>query len=298
MVEHPSEPLNNFHRTALFARISTLVACLVFYSACVVAIDWYLLKDWLTLHSTLHSLLALVMGGLLVFRTNTAYDRWWEGRKLWGQLVNDSRNLAIKIQTCVQADRSEKQLLARRLISFSFALKGHLRDDITLQQLDGFESDLEHPQHVPAYICSTIYTQLETWRRAELLGRIELLFLDTHAAALMNICGACERIRKTPISKSWRFFIRQILAIYLLSLPWGFAEDMGIWTIPLMLFVSYFMIGMESIAEDIEQPFGYGEDDLKLDEICESIRKSVLEIVKFDAEPSRVELAPTEIAST
>lgn len=282
MVERPAEALNDFHRTALFARISAVVGFLGLYAAGVVLLDRFVLRDWLTLHSTLHSLLAIVLGGLLVFRTNTAYDRWWEGRKLWGQLVNDSRNLAIKVHACVQADRAEKFLLARRLISFGYALKAHLRDGVKLQELDGFHDATEQPEHVPAFICSTIYQQLEAWRQANLLGRIELLFLDTHAASLMNICGACERIRKTPISKSWRFFIRQILAIYLLSLPWAFSEDMGFWTIPLIMFVGYFMIGMESIAEDIEQPFGLGEDDLKLDEICESIRKSVLEIVRYD----------------
>jgi ion channel-forming bestrophin family protein len=95
----------------------------------------------------------------------------------------------------------------------------------------------------------------------------------------MNICGACERIHKTPISISWRRFIRQLLGIYLLSLPWAIEEDMGYWSVPVMLLISYFMVGMESIAEDVEQPFGTDEDDLKLDEICENIKASVLEII-------------------
>lgn len=279
MTKPLTDVLTGFHRTSLFARISALVGVLGIYAAGVVALDHYLLSNVLKAKSTLHTYLTLVLGGLLVFRTNTAYDRWWEGRKLWGQLVNDCRNLAIKVQNCVRAEEHEKRRLATRMISFCYALKDHLRNGVRLQELDGFKDSTDKPVHVPAYIASSIYLQLETWRQTNQLGRIELLFLDTHAASLMNICGACERIRKTPISISWRSFIRQVLAIYLLSLPWGLEEDLGIWCVPVVMLVSYFMIGMESIAEDVEQPFGTGEDDLKLDEICGAIKSSVLEIV-------------------
>lgn len=194
-------------------------------------------------------------------------------------MVNDCRNFAIKVQNCVRAEQFEKRLLARRLCSFAVALKDHLRGGCKLQDLDGFKESTDQPQHVPAYVTSVIYMQLETWRRTNQLGRIELLFLDTHAASLMNICGACERILKTPISVSWRSFIRQILTIYMLSLPWGLEEELGYWSVPLVVLVAYFMVGMETIAEDVEQPFGTDEDDLKLDDICETIRSSVSEIV-------------------
>ena len=271
--------LVQFHRTRLFPKISAVVVILGIYAAGVVYLDHVILGNTFQLRSSLHTYLTLVLGGLMVFRTNTAYDRWWEGRKLWGQLVNDSRNLAIKIQNCVRAEDFEKRLFARRLCSFAVALKDHLRGGAKLQDLDGFKDSTDRPKHVPAYVTSAIYMQLEMWRRENQLGRIELLFLDTHASSLMNICGACERILKTPISISWRSFIRQILAIYLLSLPWGLEEDLGYWCVPLTVLVSYFMVGMETIAEDVEQPFGTDDDDLKLDEICESIRSSVSEIV-------------------
>lgn len=279
MARQLTHALTQFHRTQLFPRVSAVVVCLGLYAFAIVALDQYVLHDTIKAKSTLHTYLALVLGGLLVFRTNTAYDRWWEGRKLWGQLVNDSRNLAIKVHTCVRAESHEKRLFARHLIAFGYALKGHLRDGVRLQDLDGFQNSTDNPTHVPAYVADSIYQQMETWRRTNQLGRIELLLLDPHAASLMNVCGGCERIRKTPISVSWRSFIRQILGIYLLSLPWGLEDEMGYWSVPIMLLVSYFMVGMESIAEDVEEPFGDGEDDLKLDEICASIKASVLEIV-------------------
>ena len=266
-----------FQRLSLLTRVHLLSGVLTLYAYAVYVVDLHF-HHLKTPGSTLHSLLALVLGGLLVFRTNTAYDRWWEGRKLWGQLVNDCRNFAIKVQACVQTAAAEKQLLLRKLVSFCFALKEHLREGSPLRSHDGYSESTETPSHVPAYIARDIYSQLEKWRAAEKLGNIELLFLDTHAASLMNICGACERIRKTPIAPSWRTAIRQIIGIYLLTLPWALVEGMGHWAVVITFFVAYFMIVLEAIAESIEEPFGTDEDDLKLDELCAGIRASVLEI--------------------
>ena len=133
--------------------------------------------------------------------------------------------------------------------------------------------------HVPAYISARIYDQFEAWRQNDQLGGFELLFLDQHAASLMNICGACERIQKTPISLSYRWFIRQSIGIYLLTLPLGLVQSLGWWTVVTVTMLSYFMIGIEMIAENIEDPFGFDEDDIMLDDICRNIERSVNEIL-------------------
>lgn len=278
--------LLSFFRCPIMARLAVYVVLLGCYAVIVVLIDQWFLHDLLLLRSTIHTLLGLVLGGLLVFRTNTAYDRWWEGRKLWGQLVNDIRNLAIKVQACVQAPLEEKQRFAQHLIAFPFALKDHLRGPIHLRDYQGFENTTADPPHVPLAIAHSLYHELESWRRDQELGPIELLFLDTHAAALMNICGACERILKTPLSPSWRRFIRQSIAIYLFTMPWGMVEDLSWFTVPTMMLVSYFMIGMETTAEDIEQPFGFDPDDLPLDDICAGIEKSVNQALPYVASTS------------
>ncbi len=260
-------------------RIMSWVLWLTLYALAIAAIDAWYHGDLVRLNAGFHTLLGLVLGLLLVFRTNTANDRWWEGRKLWGQLVNDSRNLAIKIQTCVQAPTEEKRRLAAHLVDFSVSLKGHLRTGVRLNSLPSFADDSADPEHVPAYVAQSIYDQIEHWRRADQVGGFELLFLDQHASALMNICGGCERIRKTPIPTSYRTFIRQSIALYLSTLPWGIVDLLHWWTIPVSLCVGYFMIGIEVIAEDVEEPFGYGADDLRLDEICAAIDRSVQQIV-------------------
>jgi ion channel-forming bestrophin family protein len=278
--------LLSFHNTPVFGRLWETVAALTLYSVGVLLLD----RFWLGLDfgagAQFHAVLGLILGTLLVFRTNTSYDRWWEGRKLWGQLVNDSRNLAIKVETCVRADLAEKQRLGRWLSDFAAALKDHLRGKVRLADLPGFSVDrtAPEPQHVPAYIAARIYDQFEQWRQTDQLGGFELLFLDQHAASLMNICGACERIQKSPISISYRWFIRQSIAIYLLTLPWGLMQSFGWWTIPAVAMLAYFMIGIEMIAEQIEDPFGVGEDDLRLDDLCATIDKSVRDILVSEVE--------------
>ena len=273
--------LTSFHNTPIFGRIWMTVAALTAYAAAVVLIEKYTQIYLTVVGATFHGFLGLVLGTLLVFRTNTSYDRWWEGRKLWGQLVNDSRNLAIKVETCVRADPVDKLLLGRWLIDFALALKGHLRGNVRLKDMPGFASAKidQEPAHVPAYISACIYAQFEAWRQSDQLGGFELLFLDQHAASLMNVCGACERIQKTPISLSYRWFIRQSIALYLLTLPLGLVQSFGWWTVVAVMMLAYFMIGIEMIAENIEDPFGHDEDDIMLDDICLNIERSVNNIL-------------------
>ena len=273
--------LTSFHNTPIFGRIWVTVAALAIYAAIVELIAVYLKLTTNEVGAQFQGFLGLVLGLLLAFRTNTSYDRWWEGRRLWGQLVNDSRNLAIKVQTCVRADQAEKQRLGRWLSDFAFALKDHLRGNARLSMLAGFRQETLQPEHVPAYISARIYEQFEAWRRSDQLGGFELLFLDQHAASLMNICGACERIQKTPISPSYRGFIRQSIAIYLLALPWGLVQTFGWWIVPTIAMLGYFMIGVEMIAEAVEDPFGTDEDDIMLDKLCQGIEQSVAGIFQM-----------------
>lgn len=273
--------LATFHNTPIFGRIWIAVAGLGIYGGLIALVDHYLLVDVPTIHAEMHTLLGLILGLLLVFRTNTSYDRWWEGRKLWGQLVNDSRNLAIKVQTCVRADEADKRRLASWIVAFAISLRDHLRGGSRLRDLTPFADADDDPRHAPAFIAERIYDQIERWRRADLLGDAELWFLDHHARALMDICGACERIQKTPISISYRTFIRQSIAIYLFTLPWGLIETFGFYEIPATMLLAYFMIGLETIAEEIEDPFGDSEDDLLLDELCRTIENSVDQIMRW-----------------
>ncbi|MFO0871726.1 MAG: bestrophin family ion channel [Pirellulales bacterium] len=268
-----------FHRAPVFRRTALAVVGLGLYAAAVTLLDRLLLPNVVTVGAQFHGMLGLVLGLLLVFRTNTSYDRWWEARKLWGQLVNDSRNLAIKVAACVRADAADKHRLGRCLADFAWGLKGHLQGGQPLQDLAGFRQATERPAHVPVHVATKIYEHVERWRRTGQLDGFEFWVVDQHTAALMHICGACERIQRTPIAFSHLWFVRQAIALYVVTLPWGLVEQFGAWTIPFTMLLSYLLIGVELIAEAIEDPFGHSDDDLRLDEICQGIERSVGDIL-------------------
>jgi putative membrane protein len=225
----------------------------------------------------IHAALALVLGWLLVFRTNTSYARWWEARTLWGNLINTTRNLSLKVARLIPAP-AEDMLRVRRLLSaFAWVLKDHLRDGVSFQDSDIVEGE-EIPKHVPTYLVSRLYDQMSRWKLAGLIDGNMLIVIDEDLRKLLEIVGGCERIRNTRIARSYRTFARQCVFLYLATLPWGIAHDFGWWTIPVTALVSYFMLGLETAAEHTEEPFGCDDDDLDLDSLCRVIDASLDEI--------------------
>jgi ion channel-forming bestrophin family protein len=230
----------------------------------------------------LHAALSLIVGWLLVFRTNTAHARWWEARTLWGQLVNVSRNLALKISHLGSIPEADMRRARQLLIDFPQALKFHLRDELTDPHpgnvlLTGNEF-LGNGSHVPLAIANEFYELMGKWKKNGSIDGDELRVLDAEAARLLDVCGGCERIQRTRIIRSYRVFARQCVVLFLLTLPWGIAKNFGWWTVPLTTLSAYFMFGIEIVAEHVEEPFGYDDDDLDLDSLCHTISMSVSEV--------------------
>jgi len=228
---------------------------------------------------SVQSVLGLVFGGLLVFRTNSAYARWWEGRTLWGTLVNNSRNLIEKVCCLAQVPLVEREDVTRLLIGFAYALRNHLRRDGRLQDVPGFENDQANPTHVPNYIVALLYQRLGQWRRENLIIDQELRIMDVNANALLDVCGGCERIARTPMVVSYVHYLRVCIVLYLLALPW--TMDATLMMPMVTMLWAYFLCGMELIAEIIEEPFGRERDDLPLDDICSGIHAALLEILSW-----------------
>ncbi len=221
----------------------------------------------------------VVVGVLIGFRTKAAYDRWWEGRIVWGELTNQSRNLCLKVVALIDPDLSDRTELARLIGGFPVALTKHLRGQVGLQDVPGFEAEVETPGHVPASIAGRLIRLVARWRAD---GRIDghgHQILDTHTSALMAVCGACERIRNTPLPRSYLTLLRDGLLLGLALSPWQLAVTCGAWAIPIQAILIYFLFGIELTAEEVEQPFGNDPDDLPLERYCETIQKNVAEIL-------------------
>lgn len=228
--------------------------------------------------SEIHAALSLTLGWLLVFRTNAAYARWWEARTQWGTLINAIRNASMKLAIFAKPKEGDAEHVAKLLSEFPRALMCHLRK----VPYDGDTTAKETPSHTPLYIANQLYAWIGKQRGEGRMDGDDLRIIDMEVAKLMDVCGACERIARTPIVRSYRIFARQCISLFLFTLPWGIAEDFKWWTIPLTMVMSYFMIGMEVVAEHVEEPFGFDEDDLDLEGMCETIHTSVLEVFQRD----------------
>lgn len=228
---------------------------------------------------------AVLLGVLLAFRNKEAYERWWEARKLWGQLINDSRNLCLKVATLVNPPAEERTAFARLVVGFAVALKRHLRGGQPLQAVPGFETDPAAPAHVPVHIAGRVFGQLKGWRAGGKITDMEFLALDPHARALMDVCGACERIRSSPVPLSYRALLRHGTVLYLLTAPWFMTAEYGYWAIVVVSLMAYFLLGTELTAENVEEPFGGDADDLTLTTYCDVIRKSCTEVLSVDLPP-------------
>lgn len=231
-----------------------------------------------------HSLLGLVISLLLVFRTNTAYDRWWEGRKLWGALVNSSRNLALKLHGILPvSNTTERKFFLRLIPLYATVLDKHLKSPALALSLD--END--HPElnnlnfegHVPNQVASTLVERIYSLHKTGVISHHEFLSLTAEIGSFTDICGACERIKNTPIPFSYSSFIKRFIILYVGTLPWSLAANLGFWSIPIVLFVMYALSSLEVIAEEIEEPFGIDPNDLPTEKIAENIGKNVREIL-------------------
>ncbi|MFD2937226.1 bestrophin family protein [Spirosoma flavum] len=230
--------------------------------------------------SLMHTLLSFVISMLLVFRTNTAYDRWWEGRKLWGSLVNNSRNMALKLDQLLEPTQTEARQFFRAMIpNFAYSLKNHLRQQPIENEFTESASfsihDLRLSEHVPQQVALEIFGKVNELQRQGILLPEHLLLLNSEIQSLMDVCGACERIKNTPIPFSYSSFIKKFIFTYCITLPLGYVSNLHYLVVPLVVFVFYVLASLEIIAEEIENPFGTDDNDLPLDTICNGIHKTI-----------------------
>lgn len=259
-------------------RVALLACVVAAYSLLPVWKEHSIYRDLGDMPSELYAALTLVLGWLLVFKTNAAYNRWWEARTLWGALVNASRNLALKTAVMIDLPEAELFEVKRHLNAFPYAVKDHLRDMASLNVVPGFETAPDKVIHVPGFIASGLYGDMRRWRQAGWVDGDLMRVIDHDLSRLMDICGGCERIKSTRITTSYRVFVRQCVVLFLVLFPWGIAQDFGWWTVLVTGIIAYFMLGLGIVAENIEEPFGFDEDDLDLDRLCHVISASVDEI--------------------
>lgn len=266
----------------LFKRVA-VVAVLSFFFI-------YISKNHFDLSSYIsgevYTWLGVALSILMVFRTNTAYDRWWEGRKQWGELVNHSRSLALLMNAKLKKhDEENRRFFARNITNYAFALSGHLRGafkkDLLYDVGDNDERLLEIHHHAPNYIAKKLYGRtVRLLEQGQLSEFIELKMLD-HLAGFNTITGACERIKNTPIPFSYRIYLKLFIVAYTLMLPFAYSETLGYFAVAVCVIESFVLMGLEMMAEEIEDPFDFNSNDLPTRQLSFVIKNNVYEILGF-----------------
>lgn len=279
----------NFHRADTLRKMFPLLLAMAAFCFLVAWLEIDVLNvsqsSLLKNTSVLHTLLGFVISLLLVFRTNTAYDRWWEGRRQWGSLVNSSRNFAVKLSVILKDDPANKSFFRQVIPLYAFELQAHLQSEESRWQLD----DRPHPEipnfnkngHVPNQVLMKMQAKIQELFDSKRITGEQLLYLNPELTSFLDICGACERIRNTPIPFSYSVFIKKFIFLYVTTLPISLVFTLGYLVIPVVVFVFYVLVSLELIAEEIEEPFGKDANDLPTQRICETIATNVNEI--FDA---------------
>lgn len=233
---------------------------------------------------SVHSLLGIVLGLFLVFRINSAYDRWWEGRKAWGGLVNSTRNMALKLNAYLPTeDRTNRIWFAKMIPNFVIATKEHLRKGVQVSELessdDHFEQGIKDKRHKPNYIAGLLYQKVNKLYKEEVFSGDHLLNLDKEMKDFIDLIGICERIKNTPIPYSYSMYIKKFLFIYIITLPFAFVTTFGYFTELIVVLITFILLSVELISEEIEDPFGHDSNDLPTDELSVKIKDNVREIL-------------------
>lgn len=273
-----------FHRSDSFRVLLPGMMAVAVYTTVVAYIENDVLHVSFKNTTMVHSLVGFVLSMMLIFRTNTAYDRWWEGRKLWGSFVNNSRNLGLKLQAFLPPEAKAERVLFRDLIvNFIQASKDHLRKGVDVQQLvvaGPYDAAYyARGSHVPNQILKALFVEINRLYMSRIITGDHLIVLNGELQSFADNLGACERIKRTPIPYAYSLFLKKIIFIYVFTMPIGFVLDYSYWSVPVVTLVFYAFAAIEVIAEEIEDPFGTEANDLPTDAISDTIRTNLHEIL-------------------
>lgn len=285
--------LFTYHGTVLPAVIPRLILTALWVAVVVQVDQWT--RPYLRFPAMGHTLMGAVVGFLIVLRTNTAYERFWEGRKLWGGIVNSSRNLVRE----AAAFASHARELAELNIGYVLAVKQLLRGSRDLSEVAPWIpaddwNKVEGSTNPPVAISYLMGRWVQRRLSEGQLNAILAQHIDDRIRELIDHQGACERILKTPIPLNYAVHIKQFLTLYVVTLPFvvvgmfdGLGEGMCWLTIPAVLVIAFALGGVEEAGVEVEDPFGTDPNDLPLEAICATIERDVRRLAEIAESPAK-----------
>lgn len=269
-----------FYKEKVFRKLLPIMTVIALYATLIVYADKY----WGAVQkianpdlSQFHLIFSFILTIIISFRVNTSYARWWEGRTLWGSIVNNCRNLGLKFD--VYVGLSNYPSFLETLHKLPSLFKSHVRRDKNALTDELQALGIDENQAFPLLlVIGRLYAILNTLRQENILRFEQYLALDVHLANLTDLLGGCERIANTPVPSAYAIFVKQALLFYSLMFPFGWVDSFGFLIIPIMIMIVYILLGLEMLSEELEEPFENEENSLRLDIIAQTIGNNILSI--------------------
>lgn len=271
-------------RGSMVREISGRVALCVAWSVVVVA-GHHLFRT-MEIQPTSHGLVGVALGLLLVFRTNASYDRYWEGRRQWGNVINESRNLGRAARAYLAGESELLEEIGLWTTQFPYALMNSLRGAVGLgpsaSRLPAAEVEaVLAAGNVALGVAARISERLVRARDRGVISDYVAVTLDQNVQLLVDYMGSCERIHKTPLPFVYVIHLRRSLILYCFTLPFALVNTYGWCAVPATLLVAYTFYGIEEIGVEIEDPFGHDANDLPLERFCATIERDLRELCEI-----------------
>ena len=279
--------LFKIHQYETFRQLLPLMFGVSLYSGLVAFLEMHTfispdIKEQTKSISTIFSILGFTLSLMLAFRTNSAYDRWWEGRKLWGDLTNSSRGFASHINAILEKkDVQNRKIISSHIVCFAYALRFHLKGERTDREI--FENELdEHfllnyrelfssAQNQPLVIYKSLVEFIHQLNRSGKISIEQIYVVKQELNKFIDVLGACERIQSTPIPFSYAAFLKKFIFFYVMLFPLIYGIHMSYYIIPVTVFILYVLASIELIAEEIEDPFSDSPNDLPTFKLAKGI---------------------------
>jgi putative membrane protein len=242
-------------------------------------------KHKVPLNATPFTLVGVALALFLGFRNSSAYDRWWEGRKLWGALVNTMRTLTRQILTMTgdapKAAKDKREFIDM-LVAFTYAMRDQLRGDVFARSAEllppALAEEVDRARYKPFIILRGMGEWVSARYKEGAFGEITMTAIDRNLVELSNIFGGCERIAATPVPFGYSVMIHRVVYFYCALLPFGLVDAIEWMTPAVALVMAYSFIALDSLASELEMPFGRDENGLALDAISLNIELSIREM--------------------
>lgn len=273
-------------RGSVLPKLLPRLAGLFLFTSVIVYFRSFLDKYHGELSTNIYTLFGIALAIFLGFRNTVSYDRFWEGRKLWGGLLNHTRSLAQQVHNFIPNDgqhKEEKITFIKQMAAMTYALNHQLRETDAMPQLAQMLSPelvdkLKEAEYRPIILMRELGAQINQWRKRGTIDTILQAAMDRNLDNFSDIIGGCERIASTPIPFSYDVLLHRTIYIYCFLLPFGFANSL-VWYAPFIItFVAYTFTALEAIADELENPFDNLQNDLALDAMSVNIERSIAEI--------------------